>query len=124
MTAAKAAAEPDDEKHDALYMARLAGSLQRFDYKLDDKDKAGVQEWDERPSTHASASNQRVARHPGKPSESKARLVRRPSYKTFKDWVSRDEYDRRMADNVCLGCGKRHHWIKFTSKENLKDKQE
>ncbi|KAJ2461152.1 hypothetical protein GGF42_000378 [Coemansia sp. RSA 2424] len=105
-------------------MARLAGSLQRFDYKLDDKDKTGVLEWDERPSKHASASNQRVARHPGKPSESKARPARRPSYDTFKDWVSREEYDRHVADNVYLGCGKGHHWVKCPTKDRPKDKQE
>ncbi|KAJ2324877.1 hypothetical protein GGI00_005202, partial [Coemansia sp. RSA 2681] len=64
----------------------------------------GDEEWDELPSAHANAIGQRVTRRPGKPAESKSTPARRLNYDMFKAWVTRDEYDRRVADNLCLGC--------------------
>ncbi|KAI8319830.1 hypothetical protein GQ54DRAFT_299070 [Martensiomyces pterosporus] len=33
-----------------------------------------------------------------------------PSYSAFKAWVTRKEYDDRLAAKTCLGCGGRHRW--------------
>ena len=34
-----------------------------------------------------------------------------PSYSAFKAWVTRKEYDDRLAARTCLGCGGRHRWV-------------
>ncbi|KAJ2333322.1 hypothetical protein GGI00_002383 [Coemansia sp. RSA 2681] len=84
----------------------------------------GDEEWDELPAARASAVSQRGPRRSGKPNETKARPARRPSFEIFKAWVSREEYDRRAADNVCLGCGKGHRWVQCPMRDRPKDKQD
>ncbi|KAJ2892611.1 hypothetical protein IWW38_003155 [Coemansia aciculifera] len=59
------------------------------------------------------------SRRSAKPAEQKTldkpRVSRVPGYEIFKDWVTHEVYDQRAMDNVCLGCGKGHCWIKCSN---------
>ncbi|KAJ2895526.1 hypothetical protein GGI21_005142 [Coemansia aciculifera] len=70
-------------------------------------------------SMQVDALFKRGSRRSAKPAEQKTsdklRVSCVPGYEIFKDWVTREVYDQRVMDNVCLGCGKGHCWTKCSN---------
>ncbi|KAJ2901790.1 hypothetical protein GGI21_004644 [Coemansia aciculifera] len=70
-------------------------------------------------SVQVDALLKRGSRRSAKPAKQKTsdklRVSCMPGYKIFKDWVMREVYDQHVMDNMCLGCGKGHHWTKCSN---------